>query len=126
VQKKHLIVVFETDDLVRGLLHEWLRDAGYVVIAGTLSDFLGSEGPAMQPQLIVIDVPDPAHGDSIVETLKRVYAGPILALSGRFRRGLGASAGVAERFGVQRVLSKPFTREELLDAVSHAIEFTNG
>jgi CheY-like chemotaxis protein len=42
-------------------------------------------------------------------------------LSGRFRRGLARSAEAARRLGVEMVLPKPFTREELLSAVDEAL-----
>jgi hypothetical protein len=42
-------------------------------------------------------------------------------LLARFRRGLAGSAEAARRLGVERVLPKPFTRNELLAAVREPV-----
>jgi len=66
-------------------------------------------------------VAEPQSADERIAALRAVYAAPILLLSARFRRGLGSSADAALRLGVQKVLPKPFTRSELLAAVSDSI-----
>ena len=55
-----------------------------------------------------------------LSALRAAYPAPILALSARFRRGLGGSGDAAQRLHVGKVLPKPFTREELLAAVREA------
>jgi hypothetical protein len=46
---------------------------------------------------------------------------PILAVSARFRRGLGVSKDAARRLRVRKLLPKPFTRTELLAAVRECL-----
>jgi DNA-binding response OmpR family regulator len=105
------VLIIEEDAQIRELLDRWLGEAGYVVT--TASD--------SAPQLIIADVPEPQSADERIAALRAVYAAPILLLSARFRRGLGSSADAALRLGVQKVLPKPFTRSELLAAVSDSI-----
>jgi DNA-binding response OmpR family regulator len=112
VQRKRLIVIHEGDDLIRELLERWLGEAGYCLRAA------GDEAPC----LVIADVPSPRGAQPMIESLRAVYAAPIMVLSGRFRRGLGGSAEAARRLGVKKVLPKPFSRKELLSAVHEALE----
>ena len=121
VQKKRNIIVVETDDLVRGLLEQWLGDGGYAVSVRALRTLTEDRAGESAPSLIIADVPNPKSGAAVIQALKQVYPSPVLVLSARFRRGLGASTSVANRLGVRKVLAKPFTREELLGAVNEAI-----
>ena len=106
------IVVVEPDELLRELLERWLREAGYdVVLPKDRTDAM------VLPELVIADISDPASAGTTIEALQNRYAAPILALSARFRRGLGGSSEPARRLHVGKVLPKPFTREELLGAV---------
>jgi CheY-like chemotaxis protein len=111
------IVIVEPDDLIRQLLECWLAEAGYRIALSVNAIPPG----AGSPRLIIADICSPAGPDRDMAALGAAYAAPILALSARFRRGLGGSIDAAQRLGVSKVLPKPFTREELLDAVGEAI-----
>jgi DNA-binding response OmpR family regulator len=118
VSLKGWIVVVEPDDLIRQLLDRWLVEAGYgVVLADTVHDAL-----TVAPRLVIADVSDPGCASGTIELLQAAYRVPILALSARFRRGLGGSIETAHRLDVSHVLPKPFTREELLVAVRTACD----
>ncbi len=111
---KGFVIVLEDDALIRDLLERWLAEAGYLMVAHTPSH----EDPAHKaPCLVIADVPSPQAAQPLIESLRSVYAAPILILSARFRRGLAGSAEAARRLGVKKVLPKPFTRKELLSAV---------
>jgi DNA-binding response OmpR family regulator len=108
---KRFILILEEDALIRDLLERWLTEAGYAVCA--------SRDEA--PSLVIANVPSPHRAQALIQSL-RVYAAPILVLSGRFRRGLAGSAEAARRLGVKKLLPKPFTRKELLSAVAASLE----
>ena len=112
MNRKGFIAIREDDDLMRELLERWLGEAGY-----SLRPAAGES-----PRLVILDIPSPRAALSRIEALRAVYAGPVLVLSGRFRRGLAGSAEIARRLGVRRVLPKPFTRKELLSAVDEMLE----
>ena len=105
-------MVLEEDPLIRPLLECWLYEAGYEVVP--------PQG-GIRPALVIADVRDPAAAEAFVASL-REYAAPILLLSARFRRGLSDSAAATRRLGVEKVLPKPFTRNEFLSALRETLE----
>ncbi|MDB5862393.1 MAG: response regulator [Betaproteobacteria bacterium] len=106
---------------MQDVLVRWLKDAGYAVTSCTLHAIGGPRPAALAPRLVITDVPNLQAGIAIVEAVRHAFSSPILVVSARFRRGLRASSDVARRLGVSAVLPKPFTREELLEAVCQAI-----
>jgi len=117
VRPRGPIVIHEEDAQIRELLERWLAEAGYPVIGD------GAElQPGVAPCLVIVNVASPSGGEPRIESLRAVYAAPILVLSGRFRRGLGGSTEAARRLGVKKVLPKPFSRKELLAAVRESVE----
>jgi CheY-like chemotaxis protein len=76
----------------------------------------------VKPKLVIKDISDPGSAGNTIEALQAAYAAPILALSARFRRGLGTSSEPARRLHVAKVLPKPFTRQQLLRAVRETLK----
>jgi DNA-binding response OmpR family regulator len=113
VSSKGYIVVAEPDDLIRELLERWLGEEGY----GVPRSAKDHGANMVAPQLVIVDISNPGCAHDTIEALQAEYSAPILALSARFRRGLGNSRDAAKRLHVGKVLPKPFTREELLAAV---------
>jgi len=122
VQEKGCIFVVEPDDLMLGLLERWLGDAGYTVLVGTWQSLHQAVGQGREPHLIIVDVPTPRSAEKIVASIRKVLASPILLLSTSFRRGTGSSMSLASQLGARNVLPKPFTRSELLSAVSESMD----
>ena len=117
---KGCIVIVEPDELIRELLERWLVEAGYQVV---LAD--KDHAPCMvTPRLVITDISDPCGAGNTIEALQAAYAAPILALSARFRRGLGGSSEPAQRLRVKKVLPKPFRRQQLLCAVRETLKPT--
>lgn len=114
MQQKQRILVVEPDDQILGLLQRWLGEAGYSVFAETA-------GSGADPHLVIVDVPDPHGAEKVVESIRQTHVGAILLVSARFRQGMGSSSSVARQLGVRNVLPKPFTRDELLSAVSESL-----
>jgi DNA-binding response OmpR family regulator len=100
------------------LLERWLGEAGYAVVTGS------PNAPVQQDpaRLVIANVSKPRYAGALIRSLEAAYAAPVLAISARFRHGLGASADAARQFGARKVLPKPFTRAELLAAVRESIE----
>lgn len=113
------IIIIEDDDLMRGLLEEWLTEAGYSVGSGTLRD-APAEGKV---DLVIVDIFRPRHaGDKVVCAVRAAYPDtPIVAMSGQFRLGLGGACAAARSLGVRQVIPKPFSRNDLLAMVDSVI-----
>ena len=122
MQQKVLVFVIEPNDLILGLLERWLGEAGYAMIAGTSQSLVEAAEEGEKPDLVVIDVPVPRNAERTIEFVREVHAGPILLLSGRFTRGMRSSISVARQLGVRNVLPIPFTRNELLSALSESMQ----
>jgi CheY-like chemotaxis protein len=109
------IVIYEENDLMRGLLQEWLSEAGYRVRATKP----GVIQHADAVDLVIASVYMPKRGGA--QLLCEIRAAhphtPVIAISGQFRSGLSAVGAAADALGVQQVIAKPLTRSELLDAV---------
>jgi DNA-binding response OmpR family regulator len=109
------IVIIEEDDLMRGLLMEWLTGAGYAVHKG------GRRGaPAGQgADLVIVDLYMPRQaGVDVVRAAQQAHPGiPVIAISAQFRPGLDGSWWAARALGVRKLIGKPFSREDLLAAV---------
>jgi len=116
--KRGYIVIVETDDPIRGLLERWLEEAGYAVVASAA----GAPAQGQPVRLVIVNISNPRGAEQLIQSLQAAYAAPILVISARFRRGLGASADAARQLGVRKVLPKPLTRAELLAAVRESIE----
>jgi DNA-binding response OmpR family regulator len=122
VQPKGRIFVVEPNDLILRLLERWLGEEGYTVVVATSQSLALAVGERGELELVIIDVPTPRSAEKIIKSVREVHAGPILVLSARLRRGTGSSISVARQLGVRNVLPKPFTRGELLSAVSESID----
>jgi len=113
------IIIMEEDNLMRGLLAEWLSGEGYRVRT------CDGSVPATDanPDLVIVDVYMPRHiGNARIRSVKSALPGvPIIAISGQFRPGLTADGTAARALGAQRVIAKPFGRAELVKAVRAVI-----
>ena len=113
------IAVYEEDDLMRGLLEEWLTGAGYRVRKGTAH---GAPSPG-DADLVIASIYMPKHaGTRLVEAIRAAHPRtPLIAISAQFRAGLSTAGTTAQTLGVARVIAKPLTRTALLGAVSAMI-----
>jgi DNA-binding response OmpR family regulator len=109
------IVILEEDDLMRGLLAEWLTEAGYAARTAALADAPAASGA----DLVIVDLHSPREeGLETVRAAREAYPGaPVIAISGRFRSGLAGSCAAAQALGAHAVIAKPFSRDDLIAAV---------
>src|SRR3954463_15510968 len=97
-----------------------LRQAGFEVTAVADADAGLEAYRARQPDLVITDVLMPERDGIEVILALRGHPPPILAISGYGARGRDFSADV-RLLGAVGLLEKPFTRDELLAAVSAAL-----
>ena len=105
---------------MRGLLKEWLIEAGYRVSA-----VAPHEAPQVGPvDLVIVSVYMPKKaGAQLVRQIQAAHPGtPVIAISGQFRSGLSAVGATAQALGVQQVIAKPLSCGELLSAIRAIID----
>jgi DNA-binding response OmpR family regulator len=108
------IVIYEADDLMRGLLQEWLTSAGYRVGAAT-----PCSPPPLEAGLVIVNIGMPKHaGSRVADEIRAAHPKtPIIAISAQFRADLSSAGTTAQTLGVAQVIAKPLTRDTLLAAV---------
>lgn len=104
------IAIYEHDDLMYGLLQEWLGDAGYAA-PPTDRD--------AEVDLVIASLTMPKQeSGALIRKLQGLHPGiPIIALTSQARSGLCCDGATANALGVERVMAKPLKRTEFLAAV---------
>ena len=117
------ILVADDDALMRGLIAEWLNQAGYRVRQAET----GSAALQMlrnQPAgLLITDMDMPGRdGAQTLGEARRMLPGlAVIAISGGARDGMRNWAAAARGQGAAITLAKPFERQDLLAAVEEIV-----
>jgi len=117
------ILIIEDDEILRDLVADWLKLAGYqvrVAVDGRAGLAAVDDHP---PALVVTDICMPgAGGASVIAEIKRTYPTlPVIAISARFRCRQGLAPEEAIALGAARALAKPFKRSEMVAAVADLV-----
>ena len=104
------VVIYEPDDLMCRLLHEWLTGAGYTVYNAN------ALGPQVHVSLVIASISTTEVARQVlIPRLQREHPeASLIALCSRARSGLSSDGALARALGVERVMAKPLRREELL------------
>jgi CheY-like chemotaxis protein len=116
------VLVVDDDALMRGMLAEWLAEAGYRVREaenGTKALQMLRIRPA---RLLISDMNMPGRdGAQTIDEARRMLPGlAVIAISGGAREGQNWAAK-ALQLGAAKALAKPFERRELLAAVKEVV-----
>jgi CheY-like chemotaxis protein len=119
----HVLVV-EDDDIFRAMMEEMLRRDGHQVRTASNGAKALIEIERQAPELIITDIlmPEKDGIELITELSQRDSSVPIIAVSGG-RRAISQDFNLesARLMGVKVTLPKPFTREQLREAISTAL-----
>ncbi len=113
------ILIIDDDDSLRDALCRTLRKEDYTIMEASDGRQGMKQLERSPANLILLDMfmPDKDGLETIME-LRRTHPGVrVIAMSGGGFKGTVDVLHVAKKLGVRRTLSKPFTREQLLDAV---------
>lgn len=117
------ILVIDDEELARFTLREILEGAGHDVAEAKN----GNEGIAFQKSqpfdLVITDIimPEKEGVETIIE-LKRDFPGlPIIGISGGGRTRNLDFLKLAQEYGADQILPKPFSESQLLDAVKEVL-----
>ena len=119
------ILVIDDEEAIRSLCRRILTQAGHQVIEAPD----GNEGVRLyrenRPDLIITDIimPEKEGIETIMDLRKEFPSVKIVAISGGGSATTGATClHLAKSLGALKALAKPFTRQQLLDAVRDALE----
>ena len=118
------VLVIDDHDNVRAAMTRTLSEAGYQVLAAPD----GREGMAMHGEspadVVITDIfmPEQEGVETIIQLRRDFPQTMIIAISGGGRLVSLDCLSRAERLGAHRTLSKPFSRNELLDALRDVLE----
>ncbi len=113
------ILVIDDEEMARFTVRDMLEAAGHQVIEA----INGDEGVALQHvhafDLIITDMimPKKEGVETIIELKQANPNQKIVAISGGGRTRNMDFLQMAEQFGADRILAKPFTEDELLESV---------
>ena len=113
------ILVIDDEELARFTVREILESADHTVAEASN----GADGLSKHRQdpfdLIVTDIimPEKEGIETIIEMKNETPSLPVIAISGGGRTRNLDFLKIAEQMGADKILAKPFTEEELLDAV---------
>jgi DNA-binding NtrC family response regulator len=117
------ILLVDDDDLSRGAIHRMLERAGFTVFStghGSQAIIRYKTDPT---DVVITDLIMPeTDGLEIIQELRKIDpAVRILAISGGGRVDAEEYLSVARKFGALEVLPKPFTGQELKQAVERTL-----
>lgn len=117
------VLIVDDDALMRGMLAEWLSEAGYRVRqaeSGSVALQMLRSRPA---ELLITDMDMPGcDGAQTLEDARRLLPGlPVIAISGGARDGRQNWSATALKRGATKALAKPFERQVLLAAVADVV-----
>ena len=117
------ILIIDDEDELRSMLRQMLEQAGHEVTEAVN----GAEGIKLYeqdpPDLIITDIIMPEkEGVETIIALRRADPDlPIIAISGGGRLEATDFLPMAGKLGARRTLSKPFRRDQLLEAVGECL-----
>ena len=119
-----LILVIEDDSHIRSVIRQMLEQAGHNVMEARD----GEEGFILfkkkNADLVITDIVRPKKEgiETIVDLKAEFPEVKIIAMSGGGRLGPETYLQIADGFGSDRILTKPFSRNELLEAIREFFE----
>lgn len=117
------ILLVDDDDLSRGAVHKMLERNGYIVHSTGIGQEALDHYRTQPSNLVITDLimPD-LDGLEVIQQLRRIDPTVrVLAISGGGRVDAEEYLSVARKFGAVEVLPKPFTGQELKQAVDKAL-----
>jgi DNA-binding response OmpR family regulator len=117
------ILLIDDEEPLRTLLRTTLERAGYEVIEasdGKIGLQLLAESSV---DLVITDLvmPEKEGLETILELRRQNSSAKIIAISGGGRMNPKVNLAMAEQFGALCTLAKPFSQQEILDAVAEAL-----
>ena len=113
------VLVVDDDEQLRGVVKLILLDSGYAVLEAANGGEVSALYDQHHPDLVITDLlmPDKEGLEVIMELNRSDHHARIIAMSGGGRINAESYLLLANKLGVRRTLTKPFTPDQLLEAV---------
>jgi len=114
------ILVVDDEHLLRSTLRHTLEAAGHVVREAANGIEAIDAITRQRPALVIMDIlmPEKEGIETILDIRRQFGEIKIIAMSGGGRVGDTAFLTVAEKLGADRIIAKPFSRDQLMSAVN--------
>lgn len=118
------VLIVDDDEALRSIVAALLRDEGFEVLeAPDGRAGVAAATGAARPDVILLDYRMPGlDGGEVYDRLRAAGLGDAVVLVTAAR----ASSEIAARHGIPFILDKPFSIDELLDAVERAMHASSG
>jgi DNA-binding response OmpR family regulator len=117
------ILIVDDQQPLRFLMRRWLEEAGHDIFEASNGREALEVCDRHRPEMVITDIfmPD-KEGLGLIRTLRRQSLGvKIIAISGGSDSVAGNFLGMAQMLGAVGTLEKPFTGNQLLEAVCLAL-----
>ena len=117
------ILIIDDEDELRSMLRQMLEHAGHEVTEAA-DGAIGIEIYERDtPDLIITDIimPEKEGVETIIALRRADPTLPIIAISGGGRLDATDFLSMAKKLGARQTLTKPFRRDQLLEAVSECL-----
>jgi DNA-binding response OmpR family regulator len=118
------ILVIDDEQAITTVMRQILEQAGHQVLVAPDGKVAMKMCDAHPIDLVITDIwmPEQDGLETIIQLRHRSSVPKILAMSGGGRYGLVEFLKMAQQLGANRTLHKPFSQQDLLDAVNGLLE----
>ena len=123
------ILLVDDDDRIRMFLNRILTEVGHSVIEASNGDLaLAVLRKRSEVGLVITDLfmPEKDGFETIAELGRNYSHLPIIAISGHSRIATDSFLLMAKQFGAKMTLKKPFSKQEIIEAVTQVLSLSEG
>ena len=117
------ILIVDDDPSIRLLMAEILKRKGHIAVCAADAEAAVYLANTEHPAVAIVDLVMPGTGGMtlIMDSFRKVPNLAVVAMSGRIPMNTDSFSTFSENFGVACFLGKPFTVDQLLEAINHAL-----
>jgi len=117
------ILIVDDDPSIRLLMAEILKRKGHSAFCAADAEAAVYLANTEHPPVAIVDLVMPGTGGMtlIMDSLRKIPGLAVIAMSGRIPMNTDSFSTFSENFGVTCFLGKPFTVDQVLEAVDRAL-----
>jgi two-component system nitrogen regulation response regulator GlnG len=117
------ILIVDDDPSIRLLMAEILKRKGHTAVCAADAEAAVYLANTERPAVAIVDLVMPGTGGMtlIMDSFRKVPGLAVVAMSGRIPMNTDSFSTFSENFGVACFLGKPFTVDQVLEAIDRAL-----